>query len=75
MSSYCLKCEENIKNNILQVSKAINDGTIILSKCDDKKSKSTKKQEAKRLLNNLVIRTLLSNIPILRDILFLMQFH
>ena len=36
----------------------------------DKKSKFIKKQEAKGLLNNLVIRTLLSKIPILRDILF-----
>ena len=34
------------------------------------KSKFIKKQEAKGLLNNLVLRTLLSNISILRDVLF-----
>ena len=73
MPSYCLKYGENTKNIILQVSKTINGGTIILSKCavcGDKKSKFIKKQEAKGLLNYLVIRTLLSKIPVLRDILF-----
>ena len=73
MQSYCLKCGENTKNIILQISRAINDGIIILSKCavcSDKKRKFIKKQEAKWLLNNLVIRTLLSKILALRDILF-----
>ena len=74
MPSYCLKCGENTKSIILQVSRAINDGIIIiLSKsdvCDDKKSKFIKRQEAKGLLNNLVIGTLLSKISILRGILF-----
>ena len=60
----------------LQVSKAINGGTIILSKCavcGDKKLKFIKKQETKGLLNNLGIKTVLSKIPILRDILFRFQ--
>ena len=73
MSSYCLKCGENTKSIILQVSKAINGGVIILSKCavcGDKKFKFIKKQEANRLLNNLVIKKLLRKIPVLRDILF-----
>ena len=72
MPSYCLKCIENTKNIILQVSKTINGG-IITSKCavsDSKKSKFIKKQEANGLLNNLVIKKLLSKIPVLRDILF-----
>ena len=67
MSSCCLKSGENTKNIILQVSKAINGGTIILSKCavcGDKKSKFIKKQEPKGLLNILGIR---NKIPILRD--------
>ena len=71
MSSYCLKCGENTKNIILQVSRAINGGIIILSKCavcGDKKSKFIKKQEAKGLLDNLVVRTFLSKVPILRDV-------
>ena len=49
MSSYYLKCEENTKSTILQVSKSINGGIIILSKCvvcGDKISKFIKKQEA-----------------------------
>ena len=33
MLSYCLKCGENTKNIVLQVSKAINGGIIIFSKC------------------------------------------
>ena len=74
MSSYCLKCEKkNTKSTILQVSRAINGGIIILSKCvvcGDKKSKFIKKQEANGSLNNLVIRKLLSKVPIFRHILF-----
>ena len=69
----CLKCGQNTKSIILQISRAINDGIIILSKyvvCGDKKSKFIKKQEAKGLLNSLAIRKILSKIPILRDILF-----
>ena len=68
------KCGENAKSIILQVSRAINDGIIIIiSKCivcGDRKIKFIKEQEAKGLLNNLVIRELLSKIPIQRDILF-----
>ena len=46
---------------------------MILSKCATcgaKKSKFIKKQEEKGLLSNLGIRTPLSNIPLLGDILF-----
>ena len=73
MSSYCLKCGENTKNIIVQVSKDINGGTITLSKCavcSDKKSKFIKKKEAKGLLSDLCIRALSSKIPILKDIFF-----
>ena len=66
-------CKENAKSTSPSVLKAINSRTIILSKCavwGDKKSKFIKKQEAKGLLSNLGIRTILSKIPILRDILF-----
>ena len=55
------------------VSKAINGGIIILSKCavcNTKKARFITKQEAKGLLSNLGIRTLLSKIPVLRDVLF-----
>ena len=73
MLSYCLRCGENIKSISPLVSKAINGGTIILSKCavcNTKKGRFIKKQEGKGLLNNLRIKTLLSKIPILRDIWF-----
>ena len=71
MLSYCLKCGEHTKSPF--VSKTINGGTIILSKCavcNSKKGRFVKKKEAKGLLSNLGIRTLLSKIPILRDVLF-----
>ena len=76
MPPYCIKCGENTKDIILQVSRDINDGIIILSECalcGNKKSKLIKEQEAKGLLNNLVIKKLLSKIPILREILFWFQ--
>ena len=38
--------------------------------CSSKKSKFIKKQEAKGLLSNLGMRTLLSKIPLLDDVLF-----
>ena len=47
--------------------------TMILSKCaicGSKKPKFIKKQEAKGLLSNLGIRTPLSKIPLLGDVLF-----
>ena len=67
MLSYCLRYGENTL-----VSKAINGGTIILSECaacNTKKARFVKKLEAKGLLSNLGIRTLLSKIPILKDVL------
>ena len=46
---------------------------MVLSKCaicSSKKSRFIKNQEAKRLLGNLAIKTPLSKVPILGDILF-----
>ena len=73
MLSYCLKCGENTKSIGSLVSKAVNDETIILSKCtvcNTEKARFIKKQESKGFLSNLGIRTLLSKIPILKDVLF-----
>ena len=71
---YChLKFGENTKSISALVSKAVNGGTIILSKCvvcNTKKARFIKKQESKGLLSNLGIRTLLSKIPVLRDVSF-----
>ena len=73
MSSYCLKCKRNTESINPRVSETTNGKTMMLSKCaicGSKKSKFIKKQEAKGLLSNLGIRTPLSKIPLLGDILF-----
>ena len=51
---------------------------MILSKCatcGSKQSRFIKKQEAKGLLSNSGLRTPLSKVPLLGDILFRMQCH
>ena len=73
MLSYCLKCKRNTESINPKISATGNSKTMVLSKCDicgSKKSKFIKKQEAKGLLSNLGIRTPLSKIPILGNILF-----
>ena len=73
MLSYCLKCKTNTARINPKISATNYGKTMILSKCaicGSKKSKFTKKQEAKGLLSNLSIRTPLSKIPILGDVLF-----
>ena len=74
MDSYYLKSKkkntENIDPNVLATS---NGRTMILWKCTicgSKKSRFIKNQEAKELLSKSVIRTPLSKVPILGDILF-----
>ena len=72
MESYCLKCKKYTKNNP-QVSSTSNGKLMILSKCaicGSKKSKFIKKQEAKEILSNLGIKTPLSKIPLLGNVLF-----
>ena len=73
MKSYCLKCRKDTENINSRVSKTSNNRTTMLSKCakcESKKSRFIKNQEAKGLLSNLGIRTPLSKVPILGDILF-----
>ena len=73
MKSYCLKCRKDTENINPRVSNTSNGRTMILSKCaicGSKKSRFIKKQEAKELLSNLGVRTSLSEVPILGDILF-----
>ena len=56
-----------------RVSKTSNNRTVVLSKCEkcgSKKLRFIKNQEAKGLLSNLGVRTTLSKVPILGDILF-----
>ena len=73
MKSYCLKCRKDSENINARVSNTSNGRTMILSKCPkcgSKKSRFIKNQEAKGLLSNLGIRTPLSKVPLLGDILF-----
>ena len=73
METCCLKCKKNTKNINPRISSSSNGKAMILSKCaicDNKKSRFIKNQEAKGLLSNLGIRTPLSKVPILGDILF-----
>ena len=72
MKSYCLKCKNDTENINPRVSNTSNGRKTILSKCaicGSKKSTFIKNQEAKRLLSNLGVRTSLSKVPILGDIL------
>ena len=73
MESYCLKCKKYTKNINPQVSSTSNGKIMILSKCaicNSKKSKFINQQEAKGLLSKLGVKTPLSKIPILGNILF-----
>ena len=73
MLSYCFKCRRNTESINPKVSKTTNGKAIILSTyaiCGNKKSKFIKEQEAKGLLSNLGLKTLLNKIPVLGDILF-----
>ena len=73
MRSYCLKCREDTENIKPRVSNTSNGKTMLLSKCAiccSEKSRFVKNQEAKGLLSNLGLRTPLSKVPLLGDILF-----
>ena len=75
MKTYCLKCKKNTENIDSKILSTSNGKSMILSKCaicGSKKSRFIRNQEAKGLLSNLGIRTPLSKVPILGDILFWM---
>ena len=65
--------QKDTENINLRVSNTSNSKTVLLSKCEtcgSKKSRFIEKQEAKELLSNLGLRTSLSKVPLLRDILY-----
>ena len=73
MSSYCLKGRKNTENINSKILKTSNGKIALLSKCatcGGKNFKFIKKQEAKRILSNLGLKTPSSKIPLLGDILF-----
>ena len=73
MQSYCLKCKKYTKNVDPQVCSTTSGKLTILSKCaicDSRKSKFIKKQDAKGIVSSLGVKTPLSKIPLLGDVLF-----
>ena len=73
MKSNCLQCRKDTENINPKISKTSNNRIMVLSKCamcESKKPKFIKNQDAKGLLNNLGIKTPLSKVQILGDILF-----
>ena len=73
MKFYCLKCRKDTENINPKVSSTSNGKAMILSRCaicGSRKSRFIKNQEAKSLLSNLGIRTPLSKVPILGNVLF-----
>ena len=75
MESFCLKCKKSTENIDAKISSTSNGKAMILSKyakCGSKKSRFIKHQQAKGLLSKLGIKTPLSKVPILGDVLFWM---
>ena len=73
MKTYCVKCKKDTENLDSKYFRTKNNRLIMQSKCNDcknKKSRFIKEQEAEGLLSNLGIRTPLSKISILGDVLF-----
>ena len=71
MKTYCVKCRKNTENLNSKIFKTKNGRLIMQSKCAEcrfKKSRFVKEQEAKGLLSNLGIKTLLSEIPLLNSL-------
>ena len=72
MKTYCVKCRKDTENIDPKMVRTRNNRLIMKSKCSVcgiEKSIFVKEQEAKGLLNNLGIKTLLSKIPLL-NVLF-----
>ena len=73
MKSYCLKCRRDTEKINPNISGTSNGKAMILSKCTScgsRKSRFIKNQEAKELLSNLGLTTLVSKVPILGNIFF-----
>ena len=73
MKFYCLKCRKDTENINPRVSNTSISRIMALSKCaicGSKKSRFIKNPEAKGLLSNLGIRSPLSKVSLLGNILF-----
>ena len=74
LKSYCLKCRKDIENinPNFRILEMIKQWYYQYAICGSKKSRLFKNQEPRGLLSNLGLRTPLSKVPILADILFWM---
>ena len=73
MPCYCLQCRKNTKNINPGVSETSSGKTMLLLKCairGSKKPRFVKKQEASGILSSLGLKTSLSKVLLLIDILF-----
>ena len=76
MLTYCLVCKKNTENKDTKMLKTKNGRLMLSSNCavfGNKKSRFMK-EEAKGLLSNLGIKTPLSKIPLLGDLLFYFMY-
>ena len=72
MKTYCVRCKKDTEHIDAKVVRTKNNRLVMPSRfsvCGIKKSRFVKEQEAKGLLSNLGIKTLLSKIPLL-NVLF-----
>ena len=72
METYCVKCRKKTENLDPKIFKTKNNRLIMqskCSKCEIKKSRFVKEQEAKGLMSNLGIKTPLSKVSLL-NVLF-----
>ena len=72
MKTFCVKCRNDNENIDPKIVRTKNNKLVSQTKrsvCGIKKSRYVKEQEAKDLLSNLGIKTLLSKIPLL-NVLF-----
>ena len=72
MKTHCVKCRKDTENIDPKIVRTKNNRLIMQTKCPVcgiKKSRFGKEQEAKGLLSNFGIKTLLSRIPLL-NVLF-----
>jgi len=70
---YCLVCKKDtgdVDKNVVKTKNGRYRLTAKCSVCGKNKSKFIKKQEASGILSSLGLKTPLSNIPLLGDILF-----
>ena len=71
MLIYCLKCKKDTESVDSKMLKTENGKPMLSSKCAVcKESIFIKEQEAKGLLSSLGLKTPLSKVPLLGDILF-----